>query len=77
MSVIAGLVLLTIVLRIVAGRYRAAVWAADAQYLAIAARFAKLFPGRCMTCSMHAYGVQHGHAWGPVEQHNCIERMWR
>lgn len=38
-----------------------------------AEEFAEAFPGRCMICSYHAYGISHGYGVGPLEAHDCIE----
>lgn len=34
------------------------------------------FPGRCMICGLHRYGIQEGHvkASEPVTPHDCIEK---
>jgi len=37
--------------------------------------FAEVFPGRCMICSFHRYGLQNGLTRKPEpEPHNCIEK---
>ena len=38
--------------------------------------FIDTFPGRCMICSHHRYGVTHGHCSPsyPIRRHYCIER---
>jgi hypothetical protein len=33
--------------------------------------FERLFPGECLICSYHRYGVMEGHEDGPVAPHNC------
>jgi hypothetical protein len=37
--------------------------------------FIEKFPGRCMICSYHWYGITHGHCspYEPVSPHYCIE----
>lgn len=35
--------------------------------------FQRKFPGRCMICSYHRYGISHGHTSGPCPEHECIE----
>lgn len=38
------------------------------------ARFAEIFPGRCMICSYHYWGWTHGHEQLPfAPPHECIE----
>ena len=38
------------------------------------ARFVKLFPGKCMICSLHRYGVDHGMTRDPEPRaHECID----
>jgi len=37
-------------------------------------RFEDEFPGRCVICSYHKYGVTHGLTSGPVPEHDCIEK---
>lgn len=41
-----------------------------------AQQFRQYFPGRCMICSYHQYGVHMGHIDPDVtvEQHHCIEK---
>ena len=37
--------------------------------------FTRRFPGRCMICSYHAYGVREGFCKpSAVEAHNCTEK---
>ncbi len=38
-------------------------------------QFQKMFPGECMICSYHRYGLQEGHlkAGSKPESHICIE----
>lgn len=53
---------------------RALVWAAIRQQAKqMVAEFQELFPGRCMICSYHRYGVENGFTVKPLEPHNCIE----
>jgi len=35
--------------------------------------FIEAFPGRCMICSYHEYGVREGLTSGKVADHDCIE----
>lgn len=37
------------------------------------AEFRERFPGRCIICSYHRYGVQNGYTAGPPDPHDCIE----
>ena len=36
--------------------------------------FQRNFPGQCLICSYHRYGVMGGHVSGKVEVHDCIEQ---
>lgn len=36
--------------------------------------FRRNFPGQCLICSYHRYGVMEGHVPGKVEVHDCIEQ---
>ena len=40
------------------------------------AEFREAFPGRCMICSYHEYGIREGHVkpGTPVGEHHCIEK---
>lgn len=38
------------------------------------ADFPAKFPGRCMICSYHEYGVKYGFNPGPLAPHDCIEK---
>lgn len=35
--------------------------------------FQRSFPGQCMICSYHRYGLREGHVSGKVKDHDCIE----
>ncbi len=39
------------------------------------AEFARRFPGRCMVCSYHRFGLHHGIVapGTPVDPHHCVE----
>ena len=40
--------------------------------------FTEQFPGKCIICSYHAYGIREGIIpYSPVEEHNCCENMER
>lgn len=39
------------------------------------AEFPVKFPGRCMICSYHRYGVEYGFTVKPLEPHDCIEKV--
>lgn len=47
----------------------------------IVEEFERDFPGKCLICSSHWYGITHGHCHPrePVSTHYCIEEMrrWR
>lgn len=36
--------------------------------------FQRTFPGQCLICSCHRYGVVEGHTSGKVKYHDCIEQ---
>ena len=40
----------------------------------MAREFAREFPGRCLVCSFHRFGVEHGLTSGPVRAHSCSDR---
>lgn len=35
--------------------------------------FEEKFPGKCMICSYHRFGVSHGYVSGEVRLHDCPE----
>lgn len=35
--------------------------------------FEQRFPGECVICSFHAYGVREGFCGGPVHRHTCAK----
>ena len=37
--------------------------------------FKEPFPGRCMLCSYHQYGLREGLCTGKVKDHDCIESV--
>lgn len=50
-------------------------WAFGQNGVDMARDFAQKFPGRCLICSYHYYGISHGHVdpGTPVAEHFCIE----
>ena len=40
----------------------------------IVREFIRVFPDRCMICSLHEFGVNNGLTKGKVEAHECIEK---
>jgi len=36
--------------------------------------FQRNFPGQCLICSYHRYGVMEGHVSGKAKDHDCIEQ---
>lgn len=34
--------------------------------------FQRTFPGQCLICSYHRYGVMEGHVSGEGKDHNCV-----
>ena len=39
--------------------------------------FQRDFPDQCPICSFHAFGIREGYVTGPVEEHDCPEKMAR
>jgi len=40
----------------------------------IVEEFIKVFPDRCMICSMHDFGLNNGLCTGDAKTHKCIEK---
>jgi hypothetical protein len=51
-------------------------WRHDPVITRMIDEFQESFPGRCLICSYHAYGIREGYVWPwkMVEPHDCIER---
>ena len=41
----------------------------------VVADFQRQFPGRCLICAYHKFGVQGGYVRGGVPAHDCIEAI--
>ncbi len=43
------------------------------QAVEMVSEFVVKFPGRCMICSYHDFGLNNGFKVEPLQPHNCIE----